>query len=51
MASPGGSLLNLSLWKDEILAHAEYPIHTSFIEGVNDKNQGYQADGLWLSGW
>jgi len=28
---------NLYLWKDGILAHAEYPIHTSVIEGVNNK--------------
>lgn len=28
---------NLALWKDGILAHCEFPIHTSVIEGVNNK--------------
>jgi len=28
---------NLVLWRDGILAHSRYPIHTSIIEGVNNK--------------
>lgn len=28
---------NLVLWRDGILAHCRYPIHTSVIEGVNNK--------------
>jgi transposase len=28
---------NLVLWRDGIIAHCRYPIHTSIIEGVNNK--------------
>lgn len=28
---------NLKLWQNGILAHADYPIHTSVIEGINNK--------------
>ncbi|MBE7444156.1 MAG: transposase [Planctomycetia bacterium] len=32
-----------------ILNHCDYKIHTSKLEGVNNKIKGYQKKSLWIS--